>query len=421
MDRNETTTVAVSGGGPAGIMLGLLLARAGVEVTVLEKHGDFLRDFRGDTVHPSTLETLDELGLGGQIDRIPHRKLHRLTIGSPEQPFVNGDLAKLPGRYKHIAMIPQWDFLTMLTEHAARYPGFRLRMNAKSTGLLDEGGATRGLVYEDAEGSHELRAVLTVSAEGRDSALRDAAGLTPVNLGAPIDVLWLQVSRRPDDPDGLNGRLGSGAMVVAVDRGDYWQLAYLIPKGGIEQVKADGIKVFQDRLVELLPFLDGRVTEEVHSFDRVAFLNVELNRLPTWHRAGFLAIGDAAHAMSPVGGVGINLAVQDAVATANLLAERLHDAQGHPDRFTRTLNPDLLAQVRRQRWTPTVGTQAIQRLIQTQVLERALLRGGGMAALPAPLRAVAGSRAWSSFIARSMVYGIRPEHVRSPERPVPRG
>lgn len=416
MNRNETTTVAVSGGGPAGIMLGLLLARAGVDVTVLEKHGDFLRDFRGDTVHPSTLELLDELGLGERLARIPHRELHRLTIGSPEQPFVDADLARLPGRYKHIAMIPQWDFLTMLTERAARHPGFRLLMNAESTGLLSEDGAVRGLVYKDADGTHELRSVLTVTAEGRDSALRDAAGLTPVNLGAPIDVLWLRVSRVPGDPAGLNGRIGTGAMVAAIDRGDYWQLAYLIPKGGIDDVRAAGIEPFQRKLLELLPFLGGRVAEEVDSFDRVAFLNVELNRLPTWHRPGFLAIGDAAHAMTPVGGVGINLAVQDAVATANLLSERLYEAQGYPDRFARTLNPDLLAQVQRRRWTPTVGTQAVQRLVQNQVMVRALRTGGGMSALPPPLRLLAGGRAWSAVIARVMMYGIRPEHVRSTER-----
>ncbi|GAA3758569.1 2-polyprenyl-6-methoxyphenol hydroxylase-like FAD-dependent oxidoreductase [Spinactinospora alkalitolerans] len=413
MTRTETTTCAISGGGPAGIMLGLLLARAGVEVVVLEKHGDFLRDFRGDTVHPSTLQILDELGLIDELERIPHRNIDRLAIGAGEQAIVNADLAHLPGRYRHIAMIPQWDFLTLLTDHADHYPNFTLRMNAEALGPIEQDGAVRGIRYRDADGEHELRAVLTVAADGRHSTLREAAGMVPADLGAPMDALWLRVSRADEDPEGLNGRIGTGAMAAAIDRGSYWQIAYLIPKGGIDEVRAAGLERFRQNLRDVLPFLGERVSE-VDDWEKVAFLKIGLNRLTSWHRPGLLAIGDAAHTMTPVGGVGINLAVQDAVATANLLADPLYRAQADPGRFTKTLNPRLPARVQRRRWIPTVGTQAVQRIVQKQVISRAL---GSDPSLPPLISMVAGTPAWSHVIARIMMHGILPEHVRTPERP----
>ncbi|MDA0565527.1 FAD-dependent oxidoreductase [Streptomonospora sp. S1-112] len=418
MSHTENTTVAIAGGGPAGIMLGLLLARAGVDATVLEKHADFLRDFRGDTVHPSTLQVLDELGLAEELERRPHRKVTTITAARAGRAIIDADLDELPGRYRHIAMMPQWDFLDMLTDHARAYPGFRLLMNAEATGLVEQDGAVRGLRYRqrDTEGGaagpeRPLRAVLTVAADGRDSRVRDAAGMVPAELGAPMDVLWLRVRRAPAGESGLNGSLGEGRMAVAIDRGDYWQIAYLIPKGGYDQVRAGAIRDFQDSLLELLPFLGEDAVREVDDWSEVAFLSVSSGRLRRWYRPGMLAIGDAAHTMTPVGGVGINLAVQDAVATANLLARPLLEAQSDPDRYAKTLNPELLAQVQRRRWMPTVGTQAIQQLLQRQVIGR-VLRGGEQ--LPLALRLVAGTHAWSQLVARTMATGLRPEHVRTP-------
>ncbi|MFC4563115.1 FAD-dependent oxidoreductase [Nocardiopsis mangrovi] len=421
----ETTTVAIAGGGPAGIMLGLLLARAGVDVTVLEKHGDFIRDFRGDTVHPSTLELLDELGLAEELEGIPHRDADRLTIGSAERPIITADLSRYPWRHPYIALIPQWDFLNMLVEHAQRYPGFRLLMRAECTDPIEDDGAVRGLRYiqrgeDGSEEARELRAVLTVSADGRRSRLREAAGLVPVDLGAPMDVLWLRVTRDPDAPEvGLNGRLGTGAMGVAIDRGDYWQVAYLIPKGveGADDVRTRSVEEFQERLLEVLPFL-GEHVREVDDWSKVAFLEVGLDRLRHWFRPGYLCIGDAAHTMSPIGGVGINLAIQDAVASANLLAEPLLRAQAEPERFERTLNPALLARVQQRRWAATAGTQLFQQVVQRQVIQR-VLSSRKEQPIPFPLRTEAGSRAWSRVVARVMLRGIRPEHIRTPERSAP--
>ncbi|MBB6169984.1 2-polyprenyl-6-methoxyphenol hydroxylase-like FAD-dependent oxidoreductase [Nocardiopsis mwathae] len=417
MTRTHTTTVAIAGGGPAGIMLGLLLARAGVDVTVLEKHGDFLRDFRGDTVHPSTLQLLDELGLAEEMERIPHRKVRSLAVGNTEAPVVRVDLDRLPGRYRYVAMTPQWDFLNMLVEHAERYPGFRILMNAEATDLIREGGAVRGLRYSDAEGEHELRAVLTVSADGRNSVLRRAAGLASREFGSPMDVLWLRVDRTPDAGSGLQARIGDGAMAVGIDRGDYWQIAFLIPKGGLEDIRSRPVTEFQDTLLEMLPYLDEKSVRAVDDWDEVAFLEVRMDRLERWYTPGYLCIGDAAHAMSPVGGVGINLAVQDAVATANLLCDALHRAQADPRRFERTLNPELLARVQRRRMFPTVGTQALQSVVQRRLIAQALSTTPEEPFdVPIALRALAASGALSWVGTRVLMLGLRPEHVRTPDR-----
>ncbi|MFD0773165.1 FAD-dependent oxidoreductase [Streptomonospora algeriensis] len=422
MPPTENTTVAVAGGGPAGIMLGLLLARAGVDVTVLEKHRDFLRDFRGDTVHPSTLEVVDELGLTEQLEERPHRKVSTLTIGRGNEPVVQAELETLPGKFPYLAMMPQWDFLDMLTDHARSYSGFRLLMNTEATGVVEQDGAVRGIRYrqrsEDEDGGqeeHELRAVLTIAADGRDSGLRDAAGMVPTELGAPMDVLWLRVPRSPDDPSGLNGNLGGGAMAVAIDRGDYWQVAFVIPKGGYDATRSEPIESFQEKLLGLLPFL-GENVRDIDDWSKVAFLNVTQDRLERWYRPGLLAIGDAAHSMTPVGGVGINLAIQDAVAGANLLSLPLLEAQSDADRFAKTLNPELLARVQRRRRMPTVGTQAVQQLLQRQVISKALSED---AALPPLLRIIGGTGPWSNLIARVMMFGLRPEHVRSPAVALP--
>ncbi|MFF4776376.1 FAD-dependent oxidoreductase [Microtetraspora fusca] len=417
MPDPESTTCAISGGGPAGVMLGLLLARAGVQVTVLEKHGDFLRDFRGDTVHPSTLQLLDELGLVEELERIPHRDLTTLRMLTREGPLIDADLRRFPStrKYRHIAMIPQWDFLTLLVEHARRYPSFRLLMNAETLGPIEYGGAIRGLRYRDAGGEHELRAVLTVAADGRRSDLRRAAGMIPLDFGAPMDVLWLRVSRRPDGDEGggLTAHIGRGEMAAAIDRGAYWQIAFLIPKGSFRRIREQGLEGLRTRLARLLPFLGERV-DEVDDWDKVAFLEVGVNRLRRWDRPGLLAIGDAAHTMSPIGGVGINLAVQDAVATANLLAEPLLRAQADPARFDKTLNPGLVQRVQRRRTLPTVGTQFVQLLAQRRLVGRVL--DGEVPRPPAILRGAYARRLISQLLAQIMLYGFRPEHVRTPER-----
>jgi 2-polyprenyl-6-methoxyphenol hydroxylase-like FAD-dependent oxidoreductase len=420
-----TSTCAISGGGPAGMMLGLLLARAGVQVTVLERHADFLRDFRGDTVHPSTLQLMDELGLVQELENIPHQNLTTVRIATPTRPLIEADLSSFPARwkYRYVAMIPQWDFLDLLAEHARRYPTFRLLMQAQTLGPIERDGAVSGLRYRDADGEHDLRAVLTVAADGRHSDLCRASGMVPAELGAPMDVLWLRISRRSGDQCGLAGYIGQGEMAVMIDRADYWQLAFLIPKGSYGQLRAQGLDNFRHRLAGLLPFLADRV-HEIDDWQKVAFLEVGLNRLYRWERPGLLAIGDAAHTMSPVGGVGINLAVQDAVATANLLAEPLYRAQEDPARFDRTLNPELLRRVQRRRNVPTVGTQFVQRIIQHQVIDRVL--DNAEPQLPAIMNNPRVKRLLSQAIAMVMVYGIRPEHIHTPQRteknpPTPRG
>ncbi|WP_067176664.1 FAD-dependent oxidoreductase [Microtetraspora niveoalba] len=416
MPEPESTTCAISGGGPAGVMLALLLARAGVEVTVLEKHGDFLRDFRGDTVHPSTLELLDELGLADELERIPHRDLTTVRMDTLDGTLVDADLRRFAPRrkYRHIAMIPQWDFLTLLVEHARRYPAFRLLMNAETLGPIEHGGAVRGLRYRDADGEHDLRAVLTVAADGRRSDLRRAAGMIPIDFGAPMDVLWLRVSRRPGDVGGgLTARIGKGEMAGAIDRGDYWQIAFLIPKGSYRRIREQGLDELRTRLARLLPFLGDRVNE-IDDWDKVAFLEVGVNRLRRWDRPGLLAIGDAAHTMSPIGGVGINLAIQDAVATANLLAGPLLRAQADPARFDRTLNPRLVRRVQRRRALPTIGTQLVQLTAQRRLIDRIL--DGEEPRLPAFLNGERAGCVLSQLFARIMLYGILPEHVRTPDR-----
>lgn len=417
------TTVAVSGGGPAGMMLGLLLARAGIEVTVLEKHADFFNDFRGDTVHPSTLQILEDLGLAEEARRIPHRKVREVTVGSDHEGSVRADLSSVPGEYGYIAMIPQWDFLDMLAREAKRYPHFRLVMNATSTNLLSGNGGVRGLEYSDGTETHRLRSVLTVSADGRHSRLRGLAGLRPRTLGSPMDVLWLRVSRGSEQVEGLNGRRGPGTMAFAIDRGEYWQIAYVIRKGGFDELRRQPVERLQDRLRELLPFLGDRV-REVSDWEKVALLNVGLDRLERWYAPGYLCIGDAAHAMTPVGGVGINLAVHDAVATANLLVEPLLRAQAAPDRFDRTLNPEFLARVQRRRWFPDMGTQRVQQLIQRGLFTAD--PSDGTDGSPSwsgtltktVLESEKGARAatwlYSRLITKVMMRGLRPERVRSP-------
>ncbi|UBU17262.1 FAD-dependent oxidoreductase [Nonomuraea gerenzanensis] len=389
----------IAGGGPAGALLALLLARSGVEVTLLEKHGDFLRDFRGDTIHPSTLQVLDELGLAGEFLELPHRKAYDLFMVTDRGDVRIATLRRLPGRYRYVAFVPQWDFLNLITSAAGRHPGFRLLMNAEAYDLIREGGAVRGLRYRDASGEHEIRAELTVAADGRHSVLRKRAGLVPESLGAPMDVLWFRLPREAGDRDDTFLRISPGHMMVAINRESYWQLAYLIRKGGYGELTRQGIDALRGPVARLLPWLGERVAG-LGSYDDVSVLTVMIDRLRRWHRPGLLVIGDAAHAMSPVFGVGINLAVQDAVATANLLAGPLRAGTPIPE--------SALHRVQRRRMLPTRVTQAAQRVVQNLVISRALTHRLDPSGLPPDLtRIPVLNRVAPRFIG----HGVRPEHV----------
>lgn len=389
------------------MMLGLLLARAGVRVTVLEKHGDFLRDFRGDTVHPSTLTLLDELGLAAEFAKIPHRLVERMQFQLGDDLVQVGDFRRIPGPHKHLVLVPQWDFLDMLADAGRAEPTFRLRMHTEATGLLTDGGAVTGVRYRSAETDNgELRADLTVACDGRRSALRDAAGLRVRSFGVPMDVWWFRVPRRDDDIEGGVARFGSGQGMVLIDRGDYFQCAYLIRKGSDAVLRAEGIETFRRRVAAMIPWLDDRMSA-VQRWGDVALLDVHLDRLHRWSADGLLCLGDAAHAMSPVGGVGINLAIQDAVAAARLLAEPLR--QG-------TLTRRDLDRVQLRRWAPAALTQAAQRAIHARLLRPALnsdaptvTAGSGRPALP--IRLLRRFPLLQAVPATAVGIGLLPEHA----------
>ena len=391
---------AIAGGGPAGMMLGWLLARAGVTVVVLEKHRDFLRDFRGDTIHPSTLEILHELGVLDEFLTRPHREIRDIAGRVGRETLTLGDFSHLPTRCKFIALMPQWDFLSFVASQARAHATFRLLMQAEVTGLRESNGRVCGLAAATPDGTIAIDSDLVVGADGRHSDVRAQAGLVVENFGAPIDVLWMRISRTPTDPEGLIGNLDTGVVFVMIDRDDYWQCAMVIPKGGIDDIHARGLPAFRDRIRSLVPFLGDRV-DELNDWNEIKLLTVVVDRLRTWHKPGLLCIGDAAHAMSPVGGVGINLAIQDAVAAANILAAPLLSGR---------ISEDDLARVQRRRELPTRLIQRGQLAIQDRFLRRALESRGDVK-VPLAMRLLQRFPVLRRIPARLVGVGIRPEHV----------
>jgi len=386
------------------MMLGYLLARAGVDVVVLEKHADFLRDFRGDTIHPSTLELMRELGLLDAFLRLPHRKVERLVGEIGKVRVTMAEFTRLSSACKFIAFMPQWDFLDFLADRGQRYAGFHLMMNAEATDLIERGGEVVGVQANTQSGVIEVSAHLVIGADGRHSVMRERAGLKVEDLGAPMDVLWMRLSRRPDDYAAVFGHIETGGILIMLDRGDYWQCAYVIRKGSAEEVMKGDIGDFRRIILALSPWLGERVNE-LKSWDDVKLLTVALDRLSQWYRPGLLCIGDAAHAMSPIGGVGINLAIQDAVAAANILAEPLRAG---------AVTVDHLARVQRRRQWPTWVTQAFQRTIQTRVIGP-VLAGTAQPKLPFAVKLLNRFPALRAIPARLIGIGVRPEHIRTKE------
>lgn len=396
------TTCCVAGGGPAGVMLGYLLARAGVRVTVLEKHKDFFRDFRGDTIHPSTLELMRELGLLEEFLKLPHQELHSIGGMFGDFSFTAADFSHLPVQCRFIALMPQWDFLNFLAEHSQQFSTFDLRMEHEVTDLLEQDGAIKGVRAKTPDGEVEIAADLVVGSDGRHSTVRDAARLETIDFGVPVDVLWFRISRKPDDPYQALGRIDYGKMLILINRSEYFQAGLIIRKGAFDSVKSAGIPAFRESLLQIAPFLGERV-EEIQDWDQVKLLSVQINRLRKWYRNGLLCIGDAAHAMSPAGGVGINLAIQDAVAAANVLAQALCENR---------VTEGLLAKVQERREFPVRIIQSIQARMHNASLN--FLGPPKKAHAPWQLRTFVRIPGTRRILARGVGLGLRPEHIHSP-------
>jgi 2-polyprenyl-6-methoxyphenol hydroxylase-like FAD-dependent oxidoreductase len=405
--RAINTRCCIVGGGPAGMMLGYLLGRAGIETIVLEKHADFFRDFRGDTVHPSTLQVMDELGLIEEFLKLPHQQLQKMDGKFGDTSIRIADLSRLKVKYPFIAFMPQWDFLNFLRESGKRFTSLKVMMNADATDLIWSGGTVAGVKVDTPDGPVEIHADLTIGCDGRHSIVRERAHLELEEIGAPMDVLWFRAGKRTNESESVFARVETGKMMVTFDRGDYWQCAYVIAKGQYEAVKARGLDVFLDDVTRMAPILKPGVAD-VKSWDDVKLLTVAIDRLKRWTRPGLLCIGDAAHAMSPVGGVGVNLAVQDAVATANLLAAKLAD--GCP-------SESELDAVRQRREFPVRMTQTMQVVVQNNIISVALKPGGQPLRAPLFVRIINAVPWLQGITARFVGLGVRPEHVRSAAAP----
>jgi 2-polyprenyl-6-methoxyphenol hydroxylase-like FAD-dependent oxidoreductase len=399
-----STQCCIVGGGPCGLMLGLLLARAGIDVMVVEKHDDFLHDFRGDIIHPSTMEVMFELGLLDEFLKLPHKKEAVVTDHFGDQEFALADFRHLPTRAKFLAMMPQWDFLNFLAQQGRNYPSFQLRMRAEAVEVLEEAGRVTGIRCNTPDGPIDVRAELTMGCDGRHSIVRTRAGLKVVELGAPIDALWFRLSKGGNDPDKSMARLDGGRGIVLMDRGDYWQCALLILKGSLEEMRRNGLPVLRDSVVQLMPTFANRV-EELADWEQINLLSATVNRLERWYRPGLLCIGDAAHAMSPIGGVGVNLAVQDAVAAANILWQPLAN---------RTLREHDLRRVQRRREFPARAMQRIQVILHEKVINQAL-RAKQQPEPPLPVRLLARFPLLRRIPGRIVGMGLRPEHVKTPD------
>ncbi len=403
-DLSITTRCCIAGGGPAGMMLGFLLARAGVDVVVLEKHADFFRDFRGDTVHPSTLELMYELGLLDEFLKVPHQKIQKLGAQIGVERLQMIDFSHLPTHCRYIAMMPQWNFLNFLAEHGKRYATLDLHMSTEAVDLIEEGGRVVGVRAKKADGELTIRADLVVGCDGRHSTMRTKASLESDDYGSPMDVLWFRISRRENDDADTFGHVEAGRMLIMLDRGDYWQCAFVIPKGGIEAVKARGLEAFRASVVEMSPFLSDRIGE-LKSWDDIKLLTVTVDRLRQWWRPGLICIGDSAHAMSPIGGVGINMAVQDAVAAANRLAGPLK---------ARAVRDEDLRAIEKRRTLPVRFTQWMQLIIQKRVITR-VLASEQRPKPPLLFKLFGIFPALRRIPARLLGVGIRPEHIRTPQ------
>nr|WP_181956120.1 FAD-dependent oxidoreductase [Bradyrhizobium vignae] len=405
--RTMKVRCCIVGGGPAGMMLGYLLGRAGIDVVVLEKHADFFRDFRGDTVHPSTLQVMDELGLIDGFLKLPHQRLQKMDGLFGGTPVRIADLGRLHTKYPFIAFMPQWDFLNFLREAGRRFAQLKVMMSTEAVDLIRRGETVAGVRARTPDGFIDIEADLTVACDGRHSMVRERAGLAVEEIGAPMDVLWFRAGRRPEETESLFARIEPGKMMVTFDRGDYWQCAYVIAKGQYEAVKARGLSALLDDVVRMAPILRSGIAE-VKSFDDIKLLTVAINRLTRWTQPGLLCIGDAAHAMSPVGGVGVNLAVQDAVATANLLADKLE--HGCP-------SENELDAVRRRREFPVKMTQAMQVIVQNNIIRGALQGGDQPLKVPLIVRLITALPWLQGIPARLIALGVRPEHVHSRAAP----
>jgi 2-polyprenyl-6-methoxyphenol hydroxylase-like FAD-dependent oxidoreductase len=398
--QTSRATCCIVGGGPAGVMTGFLLARSGVKVIVLEKHKDFFRDFRGDTVHPSTLQLFYELGLLQQFLKIPHQEMPTIGGRFGSYAFTAADFRHLPTHCKFVALMPQWDLLNFLAEQGRQFSGFDLRMEHEATGLLTSNGRIIGVEARTPSETVQIAADLVIGCDGRHSIIRQAANMEVVELGVPIDVLWFHISRKSSDPEASLGNVNYGKALVLINRSEYFQAGLIIRKGSFDQIQQQGLDAFQQSIARIAPFLGDRVSE-LKDWEQIKLLSVQINRLLRWHRPGLLCIGDAAHAMSPAGGVGINLAVQDAVATANLLARPLREG---------TITEDSLAQIQARREFPVRVTQRAQAMAHKGLAH--IFDNPGPAQAPWQLKLVVHIPGIQRLLGRAVGMGVRPEHIQ---------